>query len=282
MKLSLSARVGEQFFNKRVAALTLSELADIAVSGGYHAVCMRASQVGVHSPREKIDEAAALLKRRGLAVSMITGDFAIPENSDAGPDALRAITPFLDLAEAFECKLIRVALRVQDDIAWARRASLEARERNIRLVHQCHNQSLFEQVEPMLRVVEQIGCDNFGITYEPANLELCGESFGADTIARLAPHTFNVYLQNQRLDPAGPSVITTWCRGPIRFEQIPLWDSRGIDFASVMAQLAAAGYQGYVTVHQAGLNTPAIDGSESARFLRSIHAFEPAPGRTEV
>ena len=281
MKLSLSARVGEQFFNKRVAALTLSELADIAVASGYHAVCMRASQVGVHSPREKIEQAAALLKGRGLAVSMITGDFAIPENSDAGPGALRAITPFLDLAEAFDCTLIRVALRVEEDIEWARRASLEAGERNIRLVHQCHNQSLFEQVEPMLRVVERIGCDNFGITYEPANLELCGESYGADTIARLAPHLFNVYLQNQRLDPAGPSVITTWCRGPIHFEQIPLWDSRGIDFASVMAQLATAGYQGYVTVHQAGLNTPAIDGSESSRFLRSIHGFEPVAKQSD-
>jgi sugar phosphate isomerase/epimerase len=259
MKLSLSARVGEQFFNKRVAALTLSELADIAVTSGYHAVCMRASQVGVHSSREQIAEAAALLKRRGLAVSMITGDFAIPENSDEGPAALRAITPFLDLAEAFECNLIRVALRVEEDIEWARRASLEARERNIRLVHQCHNRSLF--------------------TYEPANLELCGESYGADTIARLAPHIFNVYLQNQRLDPAGPSVINTWCRGPIRFEQIPLWDTRGINFPAVLAQLAAMGYQGHVTVHQAGLNTPAIDGSESARYLRSIHGFAPVMGQ---
>ena len=279
MKLSLSARVGEQFFNKRVAALTLSELADIAVTSGYHAVCMRASQVGVHSSREQIAEAAALLKRRGLAVSMITGDFAIPENSDEGPAALRAITPFLHLAEAFECKLIRVALRVEEDIEWARRASLEARERNIRLVHQCHNRSLFEQVEPMLRVVERIGCDNFGITYEPANLELCGESYGADTISRLAPHIFNVYLQNQRLDPAGPSVINTWCRGPIGFEQIPLWDARGINFPAVLAQLAAVGYQGHVTVHQAGLNTPAIDGSESARYLRSIHGFAPVMGQ---
>ena len=217
-----------------------------------------------------------MLRERGLAVSMITGDFPIPENTDDGPMALRNIGPYLDLADMLGSDLIRVALRKPEDIAWAQRAADQARERNIRLTHQCHNSSLFEQVEPTIDVLKQIGRSNFGLTYEPANLQGCGEPYGAEVIKRLAPYIVNVYLQNQRLNPAGQSIMRTWCRGNIMFDQIPLWDGTGIDFPGIMKALREIGYDGYVTCHQAGLTTPQEDASGSARYLRSIAAFEPA------
>jgi len=276
MKLSLSARVGEKYFAKREAAVSLDELADIAVASGYHALCMRASQIGIHTPRNEVARKAGLLRERGLAVSMVTGDFPIPENTDDGPLALRNIGPYLDLAEALGSDLIRVALRKEEDIAFAQRAADAARERGIRLAHQCHNRSLFERIDESLDVLRRIGRANFGLTYEPANLECCGEPYGAETIKRFAPHLFNVYLQNQRLDPAGQSIMKTWCRGDVPFDQIPLWDDRGIDFPGIMATLSGLGYAGYVTVHQAALTTPREDADRSARYLRSIGRFEPA------
>lgn len=276
MKLSLSTRVGEKFSNKREASLSLEHLADIAVLSGYSAICMRASQIGIHTPATEVAAKARLLREKGLAVSMVTGDFAVPENTDQGPAALRNITPTLDLAAALECNIIRVALRRDDDIVWAQRAADIARERGVRLAHQCHTRSLFETVDEMLEVLRRIDRPNFGLTYEPANLEACGGNYGAATMRRLAPYIVNVYLQNQRLDPAGDSVLRTWCRGEVPFEQIPLWDPRGIDFPLIMAALGEIGYQGYVTVHQAGLNTPQVDAGESARYLRSIAKFEGA------
>ena len=54
MKLSLSVRVGEKYTDKRQAAISLNELADIAVASSYHGLCMRASQVGIHTPREEV------------------------------------------------------------------------------------------------------------------------------------------------------------------------------------------------------------------------------------
>lgn len=277
MKLSLSTRIGEKFSNKREASLSLDELAGIAVRSGYSAICMRASQIGIHTPAADIAAKARLLRDSGLAVSMVTGDFAVPENTDEGPAALRDITPTLDLAAALDCDIIRVALRKEEDIVWAQRAADIARERGIRLAHQCHTRSLFETVDEMLGVLRRIARRNFGLTYEPANLEACGGDYGAATIRRLAPHIINVYLQNQRLDPAGDSVLTTWCRGKVPFEQIPLWDPRGIDFPLIMAALDEIDYHGYVTVHQAGLNTPQVDAGESARYLRSIARFDDAP-----
>jgi len=276
MKLSLSVRVGEKYTNKREAAISLAKLADIAGAAGYHAICVRPSQIGIHSRREEVLLKARLLRQRGLRVSMVTGDFAIPENTDEGPHALRNIEPYLDLAEALDCHLVRVALRKDEDIVWAQRAADTAKERGITLTHQCHNRSLFERVDETLDVLRRIGRVNFGLTYEPANLECCGQSYGRETLKRFAPYLVNVYLQNQRLNSAGQSVMKTWCCGDVSFDQIPLWDDSGIDFPGIIAALEELGYTGYVTVHQAALLTPQEDAGRSAQYLRSIGHFEPA------
>jgi sugar phosphate isomerase/epimerase len=276
MKLSLSVRVGEKYTNKREAAISLAKLADIAGAAGYHAICMRPSQIGIHSRCEEVLLKARLLRQRGLRVSMVTGDFAIPENTDEGPHALRNIEPYLDLAEALDCYLVRVALRKDEDIVWAQRAADTAKERGITLTHQCHNRSLFERVDETLDVLRRIGRVNFGLTYEPANLECCGQSYGRETLKRFAPYLVNVYLQNQRVYFAGQSVMKTWCCGDVSFDQIPLWDDSGIDFPGIIAALEELGYTGYVTVHQAALFTPQEDAGRSAQYLRSIGHFEPA------
>ena len=157
MKLSVSMRVAEDMFDKRKAAMSLEDMARMAKGSGFHAVCMRASQVGTHSPPQVAREKREFLDSLGLAISMATGDFPIPENNERGPDALRNITPYLDLAEALDCDLLRICMKTEDDIAWARLASDEAVERNIRLAHQSHHNSLFELAERSVEVIRQVG-----------------------------------------------------------------------------------------------------------------------------
>lgn len=271
MKLSLSVRVAEKFSDKHQASIGLAGLTALAKEEGYDALCMRASQVGVHSSAADIQAAADLLQRHGLAVSMVTGDFAIPENSDdEGPQALRHITPYLDLAEALGADLLRVCMKREEDVDQARRAADEAAERGLRLAHQCHTRSLFERIDESLAVLQRVGRANFGLIYEPANLELCGEDFGPETIRRLLPHTFNVYLQNQRLHADGQDALDTWCRGTVPFDHVPLWEKGGIDFAPLLETLAQVGYDGYVTVHQAfaGRKGPQEAARKSAQYLR--------------
>ena len=126
MKLSLSVRVAESFNDKTKADMTLEQLAELAVTCGYHAVCMRASQLGTHSSAEEVQRASEMLARRGLAVSMVTGDFAIPQNSDVeAPRALRNITPYLDLSAALGADLMRICMKRSEDIQWAQRAADE-------------------------------------------------------------------------------------------------------------------------------------------------------------
>ena len=93
MKLSLSVRVAESFSNKREVRIPLNELASIAREAGYDALCLRASMLGIHDSQEKIAHVRETLTQNQLDVSMVTGDFSIPENGQEGAGCLRNITP---------------------------------------------------------------------------------------------------------------------------------------------------------------------------------------------
>lgn len=255
MKLSLSVRIAEAACKTKLN-LPVDEIIRIAAETGYEAVCMRASAAGVQTPRDELAKIRKSVEQAGLVVSMVTADFDVPLNNANGPTALRDIGPSLDVAESLGCDLVRVCMKKPDDIPHARLAAERAGQRGIRLAHQCHTASLFEQVDPMLQVLEQIGQPNFGLIYEPANLMLCGQPYGLETLQRLAPHLMNVYVQNHRLDVAGPVSLETFCRGEVRFHHLPLWEAGGVDYAAVFQALQAVSYDGYFTIHQAqGIRT---------------------------
>ena len=143
------------------------------------------------------------------------------------------------------------------------------------LFRSCHTASLFETVEGIESTLRKIDRPNFGLIYEPANLELCGQDYGLETVRRLAPWIFNVYLQNQEIHPEGKVTLETWARGPVRFDILPLNAGKGIDFKRVMEALSAIGYKGFITAHQAGPESgdPVEMGKEIfkiADFLRGL------------
>lgn len=275
MKLSLSVRVGEHYRDKKQSAISLEDLARIGAEEGYRALCMRASQIGIATNTDIVVQRRELLDDHELAVSMVTGDFPIPENSFEAPVALRNITPYLDLATSLKCDIVRVGLKREEDIIWAQRASDEAKERGIQLAQQCHAASLFERIDESLDVLRRIDRQNFGVTYEPANLEVCGEDYGPESIKRLSDHIINVYIQNQRLNNHGSDSIETWSQGEVKLDHIPISQPGGIDFLSIMETLNAIGYADYVTVHQAatGIETPEETIRNSARYLKSLLPF---------
>ena len=272
MKLSLSIRVAEAFGNKRVLTVPVAELAAIAEQAGYEALCMRPSGVGIDDGPEKVRRTRENVERFGLAVSMVTGDFSVPENSAEGPDCLRKIAPHLDLAEALGADLIRICMKSEDDIPHAASAADEAAERNIRLAHQSHMESLFETVEGSLEVLRRVNRPNFGLIYEPSNLALCGEKYGADTLQAFSPYLFNVYLQNHVPEDDGPSPMTAWARGVVPSRLYPLDSGKGIRFDRVFEGLRSVNYDGWITLHHAldGDLPPAEAATRAAEFLRSF------------
>jgi sugar phosphate isomerase/epimerase len=275
MKLSLSVRIVESNCKSHLL-VPFHQLVAVAKSSGYDAICMRASAGGVDSPTETLLGLRAIVEDAGLRVSMVTADVNVPLNNDRGPDSLQNIGPSLDVAKALGCDLIRVCLKRHGDIEFARTAADQAAQRGIRLAHQCHTATLFEEVDSILNVLSDINRPNFGLIYEPANLLLCGQSCAADTLARLRPFLMNVYAQNHRLDPLGPESLTTFCRGTVSFHHLDPWDTGGVDFRAVFDGLHAIGYEGYFTIHQAqGITTAAEASRFAGRCAKFVRSFNP-------
>lgn len=270
--LSLSVRIAEGFLSKEEAILDLPQVCQVALEAGFDALCMRASQVGIHSAPDKIQTARQVIRNHNLPVTMLTGDFDIVYNNERGPNCLRGIKPYLELAESLNTPLIRVAIKTDDDIAATQYAADEAAERNLTLVHQCHTLSRFETLDSCVETARRIDRSNFGIIYEPANLEICAQPYLGEAIQRLLPWIKNVYLQNQVLRSDGAITLDTWCRGPVSFDLIPVHQSGGIDFPAVLHELQRAGYDGPITVHQSAQpgETPLDSARGSGRFLREL------------
>lgn len=271
MQLSLSVRIAEAPSKTRLH-LPFEEILEVAAANGYGAICMRASAGGVQSSRPQLEQMKQQIDAAGLVVSMVTADFDVPLNNDSGPDSLRDISSSLDVASILSSDLVRICMKQDADIPFARDSADRAAERGIRLVHQCHTSSIFEQVDRMLEVVAEIDRPNFGIVYEPANLMLCDQSYGQETLERLAPCLMNVYVQNHRLDDQGPESLPTFCRGDVHFHHLPLWKTGGVDFPRVFSGLAAIGYDGYFTIHQAeGIETVEDAHQFAAQMARFFH-----------
>jgi sugar phosphate isomerase/epimerase len=252
VKTSLSVRIGESSDRKDVCAVPIEELVPLARRLGFAGVCMRASVASIGTPPERVAEVRELIERHGLAVSMATGDLEIAANtSTRATHHLRDIGPYLDLAERLGTRLHRTMLRSPADIPWAQRAADQAAERGIKLAHQMHWGTLFETVDDALEVVKLVNRPRgFGVTYEPANLLLCGTDWGRDAIKRLAPHLVNVYFQNIVLDESSPTSWPSFRRGPVRYRYVPFDDPSGTDIRVVLDALREAGYDGWFTVHQ--------------------------------
>ena len=275
MKLSLSVRIAEAACKTRLT-VPFRDLVQLAAELGYRAICMRASAGGVQTPLDDLSAMRTQVEQAGLIVSMVTADSDVPLNNEHGPDCLRNIGPSLDVAEALGCDLIRVCLKAPGDVEHAQRSADLAAERGIRLAHQCHTTTLFEEVEPSIAWLKRINRRNFGLIYEPINLLICGQRYGLTTLRRFAPFLMNVYVQNHRLDPQGPASLDTWCLGTRRFHHIPLWEQGGVNFPEVVTALQAIGYEGYFTVHQAyaELMGPRDAAVKSAEYLRSLGGFD--------
>jgi sugar phosphate isomerase/epimerase len=262
VKLSLSVRIAESLTQKDQLTLPFAEVLRLARDSGYAAICSRGSVVSVTSSTEQVTAVRRLIDEHGLAVSMVTGDVALAVNDAHAVDTLRHVTPYLDLADALGSRRLRVMMQTEADYSFAQRAADEASERGLLLCHQTHQATLCETVAECIEVVRRVNRRSFGITYEPANLLICGNDYGPECIKRLGERIFNVYLQNFWVTPDGTTEQPT-NRGVVRATPLPLGDKRGVDLDRVFEGLRGIGYDGWVTVHSAMV--PGLTVEQSAR-----------------
>ena len=241
MKLSLSVRIAELQDRKDHAFMPMEELAPLARSVGFEGLSMRASAVSVDSPPERVAEVRRLLDETGLAVSMVTGDVALAANRGDVARILRDPLPYVKLAQALGCDLLRVMVHDDDEVELLKAACDIVAEHGIRLAHQTHWYTLFETVDGTLDIVNRVDRPNFGVTFEPANLMLCGSEYGRRAIERLAPYLVNAYFQNMKLVEGGP-VVWRPTNGPaVAADYVPVGDHTAIDVREMIQALKDVG-----------------------------------------
>ena len=118
MKLSLSTRnvEGARNATEIQALLPFEDFLKIAKTAGYDAISVRAAAGGLQTALNRLYEMSRLTKAAGLRVSMVTPDFPVPLNNDRAPECLRNITPYLNVAQIFECDQIRIGMKKEEDV----------------------------------------------------------------------------------------------------------------------------------------------------------------------
>src|SRR3712207_3545499 len=116
MKLSLSVRIAELENRKDHAFMPIEQLAPLAREIGFQGLSMRASVVSVDSPPERVAAVRRLLDQTGIEASMVTGDVPLAANRGDVTRILREPGPYVALAQALGCDLLRVMVRTDEEV----------------------------------------------------------------------------------------------------------------------------------------------------------------------
>jgi sugar phosphate isomerase/epimerase len=262
MTLSLSTRIAETK-NSAPSPMKYADFLAMTKSAGYDALCLRASQAGIQTPLEQLYELSRLTREAGLKVSMVSPDFAVPANTDKAPLCLHNIGPYLDVAQIFGCEMIRVGMKKDEDIVWAQRASDQARERRIKLVHHAEWHTLFATFEESMRTLKAVNRPNFGFVHDECQWMVNTSDYRPDQMAekmkKISPWMWNVYVKNQPVKGDNPNRA-----------EISLLDKGGVDFDKMFDGLNAIHYRGYITLHSvaAPMGTPEEAAVKAHDFLK--------------
>tara|TARA_A100001015_G_scaffold108625_1_gene120503 strand:+ start:3715 stop:4539 length:825 start_codon:yes stop_codon:yes gene_type:complete len=250
MKISISSRITEQSDNKEKSFISLDSFVKLASKNKFDGVSLRPSMISTQSSKYLVNQAKKLFKVNNMKVSMITSNIHLAKNDELASDILRNITPSLDLAETLKTSLIRIMIKNRDDIFYAKKALDEAKERNLKLLQQTHWGTLAETLDETVKLIKTINRQNFGITFEPANLMACGSDFNKNALNQLLPYTENFYFQNIILDKKGKHVFPTIHNGDVSVKYVSLDNSNGINVFSFLDFLREKKYDKWFTVHQ--------------------------------
>ncbi|MFO1094478.1 MAG: hypothetical protein U0992_14415 [Planctomycetaceae bacterium] len=123
----------------------------------------------------------------------------------------------------------------------------QAARAGITLVHQCHTSSLFETVDGIEQSLRSIDRPNFGLIYEPANLEICGQDYGLDNPATGRRDRQRLPSAKPRAQLDGSVTLNTWHRGPVSFDLLLIHAGARNRLRTGLHRSRSIGYEGPIT-----------------------------------
>lgn len=236
IKLGLSGRIIEES-GSTYQMSTVNFIAK-AKEIGYQGVELRAGQLHAESTDEEVAAIAGALKDHNVACAF--ANFLAPQI----PENFDAMRRMCEIANAVETPFLRIGF---SDIEWISQACDIATEYGVKIVIQIHTGSVMETIDGALRVCEQVGRDNFGLTFEPANFVMIDADFDEAAISKLGDKLFNVTIQNlKKVDATeGDGIFAYNGQG---FTRCDPDDPASVDFETTFASLKLVGYDGFATL----------------------------------
>ena len=251
MKTALS---GIMFENQSIA-----DAVKAAGEAGYDGLELRTNER--HLPATTTPEKARTLRRQiegyGMHVSCIAS--FVGEGAGGDQDKWAAhfedFKRFTELAHELDCDLVRVilggpasAVATEADwvqpVIWLKKIESFAAANGVYAVIEIHNGDLVDDVDSGIKITHEVGGQHLGLIYEPANMHICGKSYGAEAVKALAERILHVHVKDVVLH--APKEVGS--QPP--FEIVPLGKGE-MDYLSVFRGLHEIDYNGYVCVELA-------------------------------
>ena len=254
MKLSLSGRMFEVDY--QYCELSMEDFATTAKDIGYQGVELRKTQVSLDTPFKDVIRIARIIEKAGLEVTCVTTrGVSLKDQENFG-----RFKKYVGLAETLGCKLIKTG----GDVPWVRKAADYAAEHGITLAGNTHIKTPFETVSSTLERLRTIDRENYRLIYDPANLFMAQEDYGAKTVAKLADSICYVTVQCPQRVPLNQEEGLFEYKG-FDYRQALPGEANTPDFVSAFRGLHQIGYDGWVSVIEP--KREAMTGTQLARLF---------------
>ncbi len=254
MKLSLSGRMFEVDY--QYCELSMADFAATARDIGYQGVELRKTQVSLDTPAQEVTQIARIIEKAGLEVTCVTTRGVSLKDQEN----FELFKKYVRLAETLGCKLIKAG----GDIPWVRRAADYAAEHGITTAGNTHIKTPFETVSSALERLRAIGRKNYRLIYDPANLFMAQEDYGAKTVEKLADFICYVTVQCPQSVPLKQEEGLFEYKGFAYKQGLP-GEEGTPNFNSVFRGLHRIGYEGWVSVVEP--EREGMTGSQLARLF---------------
>jgi len=219
---------------------------------GFDGIEVRVSDQGTIDPADFGDDLAAtingLANETGVAVACLTPyfrQFHVPEQREAEMGGFRACIRF---APRVHCRTVRLFAaknppmegpeHEQAYAAWTeavRALGREAAEAGVDIAIESHGGTFATTLARTVKIVEDIGLANVGVLMDYGNVYEHGPR-GREAVRFVAPYLKHIHMKDKRVDESGAA----------RGEGLD-FGAGNIGWPDVLSELAAVGYDGYVS-----------------------------------
>lgn len=287
----LTKKIPLAAFSGSLIDYPLREAMEITAELGFDGIeiACRSPHLGLDTPLEEVKELGDYAAGLGLCIPALagyTGHFSTL-NDEECEAALEEFRKLLRIAEVLSVPYIRVfpggpnAFLAEDQhyeraAHYLRKCIIEAEESGIRLLIEIHNQTLVEDADSALRLLELTGGSGLGFIHDAGNIYISGVDYGEASVRKLGSHLSHIHIKDEKriaIEGAEGSFSNRTRHGIEAFMQCRLGEG-SVDHRPMLAAVLTSGYAGWITLECAAPFPPkerlAYDLAEIERQLEAL------------